>query len=69
MKRQDMEALRDMVSQARLIVSTEPLIAGGIERARELLGTAERMADFLLSPAVGQVSARNNGRNGPRAGS
>ncbi len=38
-----------MVSQAHLIVSTEPLIAGGIGRARELLSTAEKLADFLLT--------------------
>ena len=48
-KRADLEALRNMVSQAHWIVSTEPLIAGGIERARELLATAENLADFLLS--------------------
>ena len=47
--RQDLEALRNMVSQANLIVSTEPLIAGGIERMRELLDTAERLAEFLLT--------------------
>ena len=49
MNRQDLEALRNMVSQANLIVSTEPLIAGGIERMRELLDIAERLADFLLA--------------------
>jgi len=38
-----------MIAQARLIVSTEPLIAGGIERARELLDTAEQLADVVLS--------------------
>ena len=38
-----------MVSQAHLIVSTEPLIAGGIERMRGLLDTAERLANFLLN--------------------
>jgi hypothetical protein len=47
--RQDLEALRNMVSQAHLIVSTEPLIAGGIGRMRELLDTAERLAEFLLT--------------------
>ena len=47
--REDLEALRNMVSQAHLIVSTEPLIAGGIERMRELLDIAERLADFLLT--------------------
>src|ERR1022692_1458574 len=47
--RQDLEALRNMVSQAHLIVSTEPVIEGGIERARELLDTAERLSDFLLT--------------------
>ena len=46
--RQDLEALRNMVSQAHLIVSNEPLIEGGIERMRELLDTAERLADFIL---------------------
>ena len=64
--RQDLEALRNMVSQAHLIVSTEPLIEGGIERVRELLDTAERLAAFLLSPAAGHVSARRNGAKRPR---
>ena len=49
MNRQDLEALRNMVSQAHLIVSTEPLIDGGIPRLRELLDIAERLADFLLT--------------------
>jgi hypothetical protein len=48
-KRADLEALRNMVSQAHLIISTEPMVEGGIERMRELLDTAERLADFLLS--------------------
>jgi len=47
-KRADLEALRDMVSQANLIISSEPMMAGGIERMRELLGAAEKLADFLL---------------------
>jgi len=51
-KRQDLEALRNMVSQARLIVSTEPLIEGGIPRLRELLDTAEQVADFLLTDSA-----------------
>src|ERR1022692_345998 len=51
--RQDLEALRNMVSQAHLIVSTEPVIEGGIERARELLDTAERLSDFLLTGVEG----------------
>ena len=50
--RQDLEALRNMVSQAHLIVSTESLIEGGIPRLRELLDTAERLADFLLTDSV-----------------
>jgi hypothetical protein len=52
--RQDLEALRNMVSQAHLIASTEPLIPGGSERMRELLDTAERLADFLLSESASQ---------------
>jgi hypothetical protein len=48
-----------MVSQANLIVSTEPIIAGGIERARELLDTAERLADFLLTDSQAVASRRS----------
>jgi hypothetical protein len=50
--RQDLEALRNMVAQAHLIVSTKPLMEGGIERMRELLDTAEQLADFLLTDSV-----------------
>jgi hypothetical protein len=57
--RQDLEALRNIVSQAHLIVSTEPLIAGGIERARELLDAAERLADFLLADSQVAASRRS----------
>jgi hypothetical protein len=56
--RQNLEALRNMVSQAHLIVSSGPMIAGGIERARELLDTAERLADFLLNGFPRNDSAR-----------
>ena len=59
MNRPDLEALRNMVAQARLIVSTEPLIDGGIERARELLDTAERLAELMLTARPGSVP-RNN---------
>jgi hypothetical protein len=59
--RQDLEALRNMVSQAHLIVSTEPLIAGGIERMRELLDTADRLANFLLT------DSRHEKTNAPQA--
>jgi hypothetical protein len=65
-KRADLEALRNMISQAHLVVSTEPPIAGGMERARELLDTAERLADFMLSPDAGQVPGRGNGANKTR---
>ena len=46
--RQDLEALRNMISQAHLIVSADPIPPGGIPRAAELLDTAERLADLLL---------------------
>ena len=52
MNSQDLEALRNMVSQAHLIVLSEPIPPGGVERARELLDTAERLADFLLSASA-----------------
>jgi len=53
--RQDLETLHSMIEQASLIVSTEPMIAGGIPRLRELLDTAERLAGFLLTDS--QVAA------------
>jgi hypothetical protein len=65
-KRADLEALRDMVSQANLIISGEPMMAGGVDRLRELLDTAERLADFLLkdshstpSPSIPKASRRS----------
>jgi len=57
-KRADLEALRNMVSQAHLIVSTEPMIAGGVERLRELLGTAEWLAGFLLGDAARETNTK-----------
>jgi hypothetical protein len=64
--RQDLEALRNMVSQSNLIVSTEPMIAGGVERLRELLDTAERLADFLLTDSLDRIQQAPRKR---RAGS
>jgi hypothetical protein len=58
-KRADLEALRNMISQAHLIVSTEPMIAGGVERLRELLGTAERLAGLLLGDAARETSGKS----------
>jgi len=58
-KRADLEALRNMVSQAHLIVSTEPMIAGGVERLRELLGTAEQLAGFLLGDAACETNTES----------
>jgi hypothetical protein len=51
-KRADLEALRNMVSQAHMIVSTGPVIPGGIERLRELLNATERLANFLLTDSI-----------------
>jgi hypothetical protein len=51
-KRADLEALHSMIEQAHLIVNTEPMIAGGIPRLRELLDTAERLADFLVTDSA-----------------
>lgn len=44
---QDLEALHGMIEQAKLIVSSEPMPKGGIERLRELLDTAEQSAGLL----------------------
>ena len=57
--RADLEALHSMIKQASLIVGTEPMIAGGIPRLRELLDTAERLAGFLLTDSQAAASRRS----------
>ena len=48
-KRSDVRALANMIDQSYRIVSSDPVPAGGIERCRELLGTARLLAKDLLN--------------------
>ena len=52
--RTDLRALRNMIDEANLLLTTTELPEGRSRRARELLGTALKLADHLLteSPAV-----------------
>jgi len=50
-KRSDVRALANMIDQSYRIVSSNPVPAGGIDRCRELLGTARLLAkDLANSP-------------------
>lgn len=52
--RTDLRALRNMIDEAHLLLTTTELPEGRSKRACELLGTAVKLADHLLSesPAV-----------------
>ncbi len=52
--RTDLRALRNMIDEANLLLTTTELPEGRSRRACELLGTALKLADHLLteSPAV-----------------
>src|SRR6185295_17117815 len=48
-KRADLKALRNIIAEAETILTTATLPQGRAERARELLGTAVKLADHLLA--------------------
>ena len=52
--RTDLRALRNMIDEAHVLLTTTELPEGRSERACELLGTALKLADHLLTetPAV-----------------
>jgi hypothetical protein len=47
-KRSDLRALKNLVDQAYLIVSSDPIPPGGIESLRENLNAARQLARLLL---------------------
>jgi hypothetical protein len=67
--RTDLRALRNMIDEANLLLTTTELPEGRSKRARELLGTALKLADYLLkeSPAVtlGKLGGRKIAERGP----
>jgi hypothetical protein len=66
--RTDLKALREMIAQAHLILTTTTLPQGRAERACELLDTATKLADHLLtiSPAatLGQKGGLKTAKRG-----
>ncbi len=64
----DLKALRNMIAEAETILTTT-LLQGRAERATELLGTAVKLADHLLSerPAalLGAKGGKKTAERGP----
>lgn len=68
-KRADLKALRNIIAEAETILTTTTLPQGRAERARELLGTAVKLADHLLieKPAavLGAKGGKKTAERGP----
>lgn len=71
-KRSDVRALRNLIDQSYRIISSDPVIPGGIERCRELLGTARLLArDLVNNPAsvpaaaLGKLGGQRTAERGP----
>jgi hypothetical protein len=63
-KRSDVRALKNMIDQSYLIVSSDPVPAGGIERCRELLSAARLLAKDLLSTPTSVPAALLGSKGG-----
>jgi hypothetical protein len=61
-KRADLKALRNMIAEADTILSTTTLPQGRAERAHELLGTAVKLADYLLTEKPAAVLGARGGK-------
>lgn len=57
----DLRALRNLISEAELILSTTTLPEGPAERCRELLKAAVALADHLLSVPPAATLGRQGG--------
>jgi len=69
MAKKDLRALRNMITEAKHILETTELPEGRSQRARELLASAEFLADHLLetSPAaaLGKKGGKTTAKRGP----
>mgnify|MGYP001089396335 CR=1 FL=1 len=67
--RTDLHALRNLISEADLILSTTTLPEGRAERSRELLKVAVALADHLLATppaaALGRQGGLKTAQRGP----
>jgi hypothetical protein len=61
-KRADLKALRNMIAEAEIILTTTTLPQGRAERARELLGAAVKLADHLLTERPAAVLGAKGGK-------
>jgi hypothetical protein len=61
---QDLQALRNILEQAHLIVSSNPLPPGGRERAEELLRTAVALSGALVDSKRAKPAAAFLGAKG-----
>jgi len=68
-KRADLKALRNMIAEAETILTTTTLPQGRSERARELLGTAVKLADHLLTEKPAAVLGAKGGKKTAERGS
>jgi hypothetical protein len=61
-RKQDLKALRGMIAEALTILETTTLPQGRAERARELLGTAVKLADHLANEKPAAVLGARGGK-------
>jgi hypothetical protein len=68
-KRNDLQALRNMIAESRDILSTTTLPEGRAERAHELLTAATSLADNLLAVSPAATLGKRGGESTARRGS
>jgi hypothetical protein len=61
-KRADLKALRNMIAEAETILTTTTLPQGRAERAKELLATAVKLADYLLEVNPAAAMGKKGGK-------
>ena len=72
-RKSDLKALRNLISEAHLVISTTSLPEGRSERASELLDAAIRLADVLISedkqPPAAVIGAKGGKATAKKLGS
>jgi hypothetical protein len=68
-KRNDLKALRNMISEAQAIIGTTDLPEGRSQRAHELLTAAIRLADDLLGQSPAATLGAKGGKSTAKRGS
>ena len=61
-KKSDLKALRNLLGEAHTILTTTTLPQGRAERACELLGTAVKLADHLLTEKPAAILGAKGGK-------